>query len=120
MGGDTAPQADDNKDRGVEFKYYDAQARLGFFGWDEVMQTLIYGQALVGIAFSSMPLTLNEVFSGTDAPLIAGNLALTTNTGSTSTTTGTLVVTGGFGLSENAHIGGEVTIAGQTEVNDKY
>ena len=35
LGGDTAPVADDNKDRGVEIKYYDSQARVGFFGWDE-------------------------------------------------------------------------------------
>ena len=38
LGGDTAPVADDNKDRGIEFKYYDGQARLGFFGWDEDYQ----------------------------------------------------------------------------------
>ena len=34
VGGDTAPSSDDTKDRGVEFRYYDSQARLGFFGWD--------------------------------------------------------------------------------------
>ena len=34
LGGDTAPASDDNKDRGVEFRYYDSQARLGFYGWD--------------------------------------------------------------------------------------
>ena len=35
LGGDTAPGSDDNKDRGVEFRYYDDQARLGFFGYDD-------------------------------------------------------------------------------------
>ena len=34
LGGDTAPTSDDNKDRGVEFSYYDTQARTGFYGWD--------------------------------------------------------------------------------------
>ena len=33
LGGDTAPNSDDNMDRGIEFRYYDSQARLGFFGW---------------------------------------------------------------------------------------
>ena len=118
LGGDTAPVADDNKDRGIEFKYYDAQARLGFFGWDEDYQNSNLWPHIGGFRFLYNATNTNEVFTGTDAALIAGNLALTTNTGSTSTTTGTLVVTGGFGLSENAHIGGEVTIAGQTEIND--
>ena len=30
LGGDTAPASDDNKDRGVEFRYYDSQARTRF------------------------------------------------------------------------------------------
>ncbi len=118
LGGDTAPVADDNKDRGIEFKYYDTQARLGFFGWDEDYSDSNIWSGTGGIRFLYNATNTNEVFTGTDAPLIAGNLRLTTNTGSTSTTTGTLVVTGGLGLSENAHIGGTVTIAGQTEIND--
>lgn len=36
LGGDTAPVADDNKDRGVEFNYHDGTTpRVGFFGWDD-------------------------------------------------------------------------------------
>ena len=36
LGGDTAPVADDNKDRGIAFQYHDgAAAKLGFFGWDD-------------------------------------------------------------------------------------
>jgi len=118
LGGDTTPVADDNKDRGIEFKYYDTQARLGFFGWDEDYANANLWSSTGGFRFLYNATNTNEVFTGTDAPIIAGNLALTTNTGSTSTTTGTLVVTGGLGLSENAHIGGTVTIAGQSEVNN--
>ena len=118
LGGDTAPTTDDNKDRGVEIKYYDTQARVGFFGWDEDYANSNIWSGTGGYRFLYNATNTSEVFSGTDAPLIAGNLALTTNTGSTSTTTGTLVVTGGLGLSENAHIGGTVTIAGQSEVNN--
>ena len=118
LGGDTAPVADDNKDRGIEFKYYDTQARLGFFGWDEDYADSNIWSSTGGFRFLYNATNTSEVFTGTDAPIIAGNLRLTTNTDSTSTTTGTLVVTGGLGLSANAHIGGEVTIAGQTEIND--
>jgi len=118
LGGDTAPVADDNKDRGIEFKYYDTQARLGFFGWDENYADSNIWSSTGGFRFLYNATNTSEVFTGTDAPLIAGNLRLTTNTGSTSTTTGTLVVTGGLGLSENAHVGGTVTIAGQSEVNN--
>ena len=34
LGGDTAPQSSDAKDRGVEFRYFDGTAKIGFFGWD--------------------------------------------------------------------------------------
>ena len=118
LGGDTAPVADDNKDRGVEFSYYDTQARVGFYGWDESYADSNIWNGTGGFRFLYNATNTNEVFTGTDAAIIAGNLRLTTNTGSTSTTTGTLVVTGGLGLSENAHIGGTVTVAGQTEIND--
>ena len=118
LGGDTTPVADDNKDRGIEFKYYDSEARVGFFGWDEDYADSNIWSSTGGYRLLYNATNTSEVFSGTDAPLIAGNLALTTNTGSTSTTTGTLVVTGGLGLSENAHVGGTVTIAGQSEINN--
>ena len=118
LGGDTAPGSDDNKDRGIEFRYYDTQARIGFFGWDEDYADSNIWSGTGGYRLLYNATKTSEVFSGTDAPLIVGNLRLTTNTGSTSTTTGTLVVTGGLGLSENAHIGGTVTIAGQSEVNN--
>ena len=36
LGGDTAPTSDDNKDRGIEFRYHDGStAKLGFFGFDD-------------------------------------------------------------------------------------
>ena len=36
LGGDTAPEADDNKDRGIEFRYHDGSAAtLGFLGFDD-------------------------------------------------------------------------------------
>ena len=36
LGGDTAPSSDDNKDRGVEFRWHNGSAaKLGFFGYDD-------------------------------------------------------------------------------------
>ena len=35
LGGDTAPASDDNKDRGIEFRWHDGStAKTGFFGFD--------------------------------------------------------------------------------------
>ena len=36
LGGDSAPSSDDNKDRGVEFRWHDGSAaKVGFFGFDD-------------------------------------------------------------------------------------
>jgi hypothetical protein len=110
LGGDQTPTSDDNKDRGIEFKYYDTQARLGFYGWDDSYTTLTGTTG--GYRFLYNATNTSEVFTGTDAGLIAGNLALSSNVGSTSTSTGTLVVTGGAGISQNLNVGGTTTAAG--------
>ena len=69
LGGDTAPSSDDNKDRGIEFRYYDSAARIGFMGWDDSAS----GFTLLSAASNS-----SEVFSGTAAPLVMGGLTATT------------------------------------------
>jgi hypothetical protein len=62
LGGDSAPGSDDNKDRGIEFRYHDgSSARIGFFGYDDSASAFTF---LTAASNSS------EVFSGT-----AGNLA---------------------------------------------
>jgi hypothetical protein len=35
LGGNVAPGSDDNKDRGIEFRYYSGSAKIGFFGLDD-------------------------------------------------------------------------------------
>ena len=104
LGGDTAPSADDNLDRGVEFRYYDSEARLGFYGWDTNYTDL--GGHEGGYRFLHAATNTSEVFSGTDSGLIAGNLKLTTGTASSSNTTGDLVVAGGAGIGGAVNIGG--------------
>ena len=118
LGGDTAPTSDDGLDRGVEFSYYDTQARVGFYGWDESVTRLDGGTG--GFAFLYNATNTGEVFNGTDAYLKAGALSLTTNTGSTSSTTGTLVVTGGVGISENLNVDGTTTFNNDVLVNKNF
>jgi len=115
LGGDTAPGSDDNKDRGVEFRYYDASAKVGFFGYDDSANDL--GGHTGAFTFLYDATNSSEVFSGTDAGIIAGNLKLTTNTNSTSNTTGDLVVAGGVGIGDDVNIGGLLDVDGTFRAN---
>lgn len=104
LGGDTVPTTDDNLDRGIEFNYYDTEARLGFFGWDTNYSDLAAHAG--GYRFLHAATNTAEVFTGTDSGIIAGNLKLTTGTASSSNTTGDLVVAGGVGITGAVNIGG--------------
>ena len=70
LGGDTAPSADDNLDRGVEFRWHDGtNAKLGFFGYDDSASY-----------FTFIPDATNtsNVMSGTAGAAKFGSLALDT------------------------------------------
>lgn len=61
LGGNTAPEADDNKDKGIEFRWHDGStAKVGFFGYDDSTGK-----------FTFIPDATNssEVFSGTKGVL---------------------------------------------------
>ena len=73
--------ADDNKDRGVEFRYNDGSARVGFMGWDDSTSAYTMLQNATNTS---------EVFSGTPAGLHIGSLTLVTDLA---------VAQGGTGLS---------------------
>lgn len=63
LGGDTAPAADDNKDRGIEFRWHNgSDAKIGFFGFDDSVEK-----------FTFIPDATNtsEVFSGTAGTIVA-------------------------------------------------
>ena len=115
LGGDTAPASDDNLDRGVQFRYYDSQARLGFYGWDTNYTDL--GGHEGGYRFLHAATNTSEVFTGTDSGIIAGNVKLTTSTNSTSNTTGDLVVAGGAGIGQDVNIGGLLDVDGTFRAN---
>lgn len=63
LGGDTTPLSDDNKDRGIEFRYHNGvTSKIGFFGYDDSTGK-----------FTFIPDATNssEVFSGTTGELDA-------------------------------------------------
>ena len=62
LGGDSAPESDDNKDRGIEFRYFDSEARIGFMGYDDSSGNFV---------FLTDATNTNEVFSGTRATIDA-------------------------------------------------
>ena len=70
LGGDTVPTADDNKDRGIEFRGHNGtSAKLGFFGFDD---------STGKFTFIPEATNNNEVFTGTAGTVVAsafeGNL----------------------------------------------
>lgn len=68
LGGDTAPTVDDNKDRGVEFRYHDGtSAKVGYFGYDDSTGK-----------FTFIPDATNtsEVFTGTKGSIDVQNIDL--------------------------------------------
>jgi len=65
LGGDTAPASDDNKDRGVEFRWHNGSAaKVGFFGFDDSTGYM---------TFIPDATNTSEVFSGTQGDFQATN-----------------------------------------------
>lgn len=63
LGGDTAPSVDDNKDRGVEFRWHNGTvAKVGFFGFDDSTGKFV---------FVPDATNTSEVFSGTKGTIDA-------------------------------------------------
>jgi len=87
LGGDTAPGSDDNKDRGIEFRYHTGSAaKVGFFGYDDSAG-----------AFTFIPDATNssEVFSGTAGNVAFGNIAGTLTTAAQTNITSVGALDGG-------------------------
>jgi len=63
LGGDTAPSSDDNKDRGIEFRWHNGSAaKVGFFGFDDSTGKMTF----IPDATNS-----SEIFSGTAGTIVA-------------------------------------------------
>ena len=103
LGGDTAPVADDNKDRGIEFRWHNGTAaKVGFFGYDDSASV-----------FTFIPDATNtsEVFSGSAGDVAFGNIAgtLTTAAQTNITSVGTL---------SSLTVSGEITANGGIALGD--
>ena len=86
LGGDSAPASDDGKDRGIEFRYYDSSAKIGFFGYDNSADEFVY---LTDVTNTS------EVMAGTAGNISVGNVK------SSSLTSGRVVTAGANGVLED-------------------
>jgi hypothetical protein len=78
--------SDDNKDRGVEFKYNDGASRLGFFGYDENTGEFTGWTAATATS---------ETYNGTRINASFGNIAGTLTTASQTAITGVGTITTG-------------------------
>lgn len=75
LGGDTAPGSDDNKDRGIEFRWHNGtSAKLGFFGFDDSTGKFTF----IDDASNS-----SEVFSGSAGDVAFGAITGTSLDGCT-------------------------------------
>ena len=75
LGGDAAPSADDNKDRGVEFRYHNGTAaKVGFFGYDDSEGTLVFVKDATNTS---------EVFSGNYGNITANGFYVKSQGGGT-------------------------------------
>jgi len=93
LGGDTAPTTDDNKDRGIEFRWHNGtSAKLGFFGFSDLTGYL---------TFIPDATNTTEVFTGTKGDIQATNFrgALIGNADTVTT---------------NANLTGHITSTGNT------
>lgn len=89
LGGDTAPTVDDNKDRGIEFRWHNGtSAKVGFFGIDD---------STGKFTFIPDGTNASEVFSGTVGPASFGALDVTTLAAS-----GAITATGGLVAYDNS------------------
>ena len=117
LGGDGAG-LNDSKDRGIEFKYNDGSAKVGFFGYDN--------NTGVFTGFTDATNT-SEVFSGTVMPATFGAIIGTTGTYSgilktddttdaTSKTDGSLQTDGGLSVAKAIYNGTAATLAADSGV----
>jgi len=83
LGGDTPATSDDNKDRGIEFRWHDGSAsKTGFFGYDDSAERF---------KFIADATNVSEVFSGAASDVEFGNALIDSMTFSASNFTANTV-----------------------------
>ena len=96
IGGDSAPGSDDNKDRGIEFRWHNGSAaKVGFFGYDDSAGKMTF-----------IPDATNnsEVFSGTAGTIVANLEGDVTGNADTATQLATARTIGGVSFNGTANI----------------
>lgn len=87
VGGDTPPGADDNKDRGIEFRWHNgATAKTGFFGFDD---------STGYFTFIPDGTNTSEVYSGTLGTVEVGGVRLSGTTQTVAYVPSSVSITGG-------------------------
>ena len=87
VGGDTPPGADDNKDRGIEFRWHNGSAaKTGFFGFDD---------STGYFTFIPDGTNTSEVYSGTLGTLEVGGVRLSGTTQTVAYVPSSVSITGG-------------------------
>ena len=113
LGGDTAPSSDDNKDRGIEFRWHDGtDAKLGFFGFDDSD-----GPSFKFIADAT---NTSEVFSGNlgnakFGGVNAGTVVAGVTTGTVTTSSGKLILDSADGeveINDDVDLNGTLNVSG--------
>ena len=113
LGGDTAPSSDDNKDRGIEFRWHDGtDAKLGFFGFDDSD-----GPSFKFIADAT---NTSEVFSGDlgnakFGGVNAGTVVAGVTTGTVTTSSGKLILDSADGeveINDDVDLNGTLNVSG--------
>jgi hypothetical protein len=139
LGGDTAPESDDNLDRGIEYQWHNGtSAKLGFFGYDDSASEFVFipdatdtSGVITGdlgaVAFKTLRLdgTTASTTTSNGALTIAGGVGIggqlnvagttskfTSSQASSSTTSGAVVVTGGVGVGGSVYVGTNLIGAG--------
>lgn len=108
LGGDTTPAADDNLDRGIDFKWHNGTtAKLGFFGYDDSAAefTFIADADVTGGVYT--PAT-----AGVFGNLRFSKLTLVDTTEASTTTTASMVLAGGLGIAKNIRTAADIIGAG--------
>ena len=112
IGGDTAPSSDDNKDRGIEFRWHDGSyAKLGFFGFDDSTGkfTFIPDATNSSEVFSGTAGTIVAAFEGNVTGNVTGNLTGNVTGNLTGDVTGNADTATALATSRTISLTGDVT-----------
>jgi hypothetical protein len=117
LGGDTAPTVDDDRDRGIEFRWHDgSNAKTGFFGFDDSTGKFTFIPDGVNTAEVYSGAAGDAVFGSVElSDVTAGNIQIGVTTANTiDTISGDLTLDSAGGniiINDNINVSGEATLA---------